>query len=170
MFFKKGIFKPVSSVQRTIKFKPKLFSREKQNAPVLNKSCYLYQLDTESIVPDPEKLKNSFFTKEPIESQVKDKTNVQQHVNIDLHIEAINDHYENLSNEEILHIQLSLFEEKINDAIIKGIDSITFIHGVGNGTLRREIHKRLGEFKEISYFEDAQKEKFGYGATKVTIR
>jgi dsDNA-specific endonuclease/ATPase MutS2 len=50
------------------------------------------------------------------------------------------------------------------------MDEIIFIHGVGNGVLRNAIHKRLSGNKNVQYFEDAQKEKFGYGATKVRIK
>jgi dsDNA-specific endonuclease/ATPase MutS2 len=50
------------------------------------------------------------------------------------------------------------------------MDEIIFIHGVGNGTLRNELHKRLSGHKNVKYYEDAQKEKFGYGATKVKIK
>jgi dsDNA-specific endonuclease/ATPase MutS2 len=50
------------------------------------------------------------------------------------------------------------------------MDEITFIHGVGNGVLRDSIHKRLSGNKNVQYYEDVQKDKFGYGATKVKIK
>jgi dsDNA-specific endonuclease/ATPase MutS2 len=50
------------------------------------------------------------------------------------------------------------------------MDEIIFIHGVGNGVLRTEIHKRLSKNKQVEYFKDAMKEKFGYGATLVKIK
>ncbi len=50
------------------------------------------------------------------------------------------------------------------------MDEITFVHGVGSGTLRREIQKRLSGMKSILYFQDAQREKFGYGATLVRLK
>jgi dsDNA-specific endonuclease/ATPase MutS2 len=50
------------------------------------------------------------------------------------------------------------------------MQEITFIHGVGNGTLRHQIHKQLSQMAEQLTFKDAQKEKFGYGATKVVFK
>jgi dsDNA-specific endonuclease/ATPase MutS2 len=47
---------------------------------------------------------------------------------------------------------------------------IIFIHGAGNGTLRKEIHRQLSRNKDIKFFEEAQKEKFGYGATLVRLK
>jgi dsDNA-specific endonuclease/ATPase MutS2 len=49
------------------------------------------------------------------------------------------------------------------------MDEITFIHGIGNGVLRKEIHKYLSHLGNIKYFQDTQKSRFGYGATLVRI-
>ena len=43
--------------------------------------------------------------------------------------------------------------------------SLKVIHGIGSGKLRSEIHKRLSQRKEVKYFEDGDKEKFGFGST-----
>mgnify|MGYP001801331685 FL=1 len=70
----------------------------------------------------------------------------------------------------MLELQLTTFEEKLDQAIATGMDEITFIHGVGSGVLRDAIHKRLSTMKNINYFQDAMREKFGYGATRVRIK
>ncbi|RUA33472.1 MAG: DNA mismatch repair protein MutS, partial [Bacteroidetes bacterium] len=69
-----------------------------------------------------------------------------------------------------LKIQLAKFEEKLNEAFMAGLDEIIFIHGVGNGVLRNNIHKQLSQHQNIQFFKDAHKEKFGYGATLVKIK
>src|SRR4051794_12108172 len=89
---------------------------------------------------------------------------------IDLHIEQLSGDKARMSNTEILKIQLDAFEKQLENAIASGMQEITFIHGIGNGTLRLELHKRLGRHPHVQYYEDAQKEKFGYGATKVKIK
>jgi DNA-nicking Smr family endonuclease len=38
------------------------------------------------------------------------------------------------------------------------------------GLLKNELHRRLGKNQHVQYFKDAQKEKFGYGATLVKIK
>lgn len=74
-----------------------------------------------------------------------------------------------MSNSEILRIQLEAFEKNLDQAIASGMDQITFIHGIGNGVLRKEIHKRLSQIQNIKYFQDTQKDNWGYGATLVRI-
>ena len=74
-----------------------------------------------------------------------------------------------MSNSEILRIQLEQFEKNLDQAIASGMDEITFIHGIGNGVLRKEIHKRLSQIQNIKYFQDTQKDQWGYGATLVRI-
>lgn len=88
---------------------------------------------------------------------------------IDLHIEKLTDNPQSLSPAEMLSIQISRFQQAMERAVEIGMPEITFIHGVGAGVLRTEIHRRLAANKSIKYFEDAQKEKFGYGATKVKL-
>ena len=90
---------------------------------------------------------------------------------VDLHIDAL------LPNGtggrtpgDLLKLQLDTFEKMLESAIANGMSDITFIHGVGSGALRTELHKRLGQHPNVKFFEDAQKQKFGYGATKVTIK
>jgi dsDNA-specific endonuclease/ATPase MutS2 len=70
----------------------------------------------------------------------------------------------------LLTLQLHTFEKNLENAIASGMSDITFIHGAGSGALRSELHRRLGQHPNVKFFEDAQKQKFGYGATKVTIK
>ena len=89
---------------------------------------------------------------------------------VDLHIEELTDTYDSMNNGEMIELQLQTFEEKLDQAIATGMDEITFVHGVGSGVLRREIQKRLSQMKNIMHFQDAMREKFGYGATLVRIK
>ena len=75
-----------------------------------------------------------------------------------------------MAKSEKLSLQIKTFEQKLENAIAAGLDEITFIHGSGNGVLRDELHRRLGKEQHVQYFKDAQKEKFGYGATLVKIK
>ena len=75
-----------------------------------------------------------------------------------------------MSNAEKIQLQLNTFEQQLNYAIASGMDEITFIHGVGNGVLRKEIHKILSQNNNLKFFQDTQKSNFGYGATLVKIK
>jgi hypothetical protein len=90
---------------------------------------------------------------------------------VDLHIEKLSEQVDKLSNNEKLQLQLTTFEKSLENAYAHGYDSITFIHGIGNGILKNEIHKRISKnTKIVKSFEDAQKEKFGYGATLIYFK
>ncbi|WP_216726361.1 Smr/MutS family protein [Hymenobacter siberiensis] len=90
---------------------------------------------------------------------------------LDLHLEALRpDNTEELSNTAILRLQLDAFEDALSRALATNMHEIVFIHGMGNGVLRKEIHRQLSRNKDIKFFEDARKEKFGFGATLVRLK
>ena len=90
---------------------------------------------------------------------------------VDLHFEALRpDNKEEMSNTAILRLQLDAFEDTLSRALAVNMHEIVFIHGMGNGVLRKEIHRQLSRNKDIKFFEDARKEKFGFGATLVRLK
>lgn len=168
---------PIRPEKINLKIKSKHFQKDKVEIPFLNKKGYLLPLSQaikESIEPekiDPEKLKNSFFKgSQAAENFNNTVTNNSKVPEIDLHIESIDPNYEHLPKEDILRIQLAKFDEKLNEAFMAGLDEIIFIHGVGNGVLRNNIHKQLSQHHNVQFFKDTHKEKFGYGATLVKIK
>jgi hypothetical protein len=88
---------------------------------------------------------------------------------IDLHAEALGIDV-NLANSDILLKQVQVFKQKLENAIAHNFFDITFIHGVGNGVLKNEIYKCLQHYAEVDFFEDAQRSKFGYGATRIVLK
>ena len=90
---------------------------------------------------------------------------------VDLHLEALRPaSQEELSNTAILRLQLDAFEDALSRALATNMHEIVFIHGMGNGVLRKEIHRQLSRNKDIKFFEDSRKEKFGFGATLVRLK
>lgn len=85
---------------------------------------------------------------------------------VDLHIECILPNHSHLTNGEKIDLQLQTFERCLDAAIASGQLEITFVHGIGSGVLRKEIHKKLKMNKQIKSFSDAQYDK---GATLVKI-
>ena len=87
---------------------------------------------------------------------------------IDLHIEELMDSHKNLTNYEILSIQLERFEKELQYALSNGIKKLIVIHGVGNGKLKQEILAILKTVDGIEYFDASYKD-YGYGATEIRI-
>lgn len=144
-------------------------SGQETRLPMLGSSGILIALNDQMTLPDPEVLKEALFTGEP-EVRRKDLIKKKSIQEVDLHIEVLVDDSQLLDSEDILNIQLSEFNTCLENAVINGADQIIFIHGVGNGILRNKIHKKLSQYPHTKYFEDARKEKFGYGATKVHLK
>ena len=154
---------------KKIDIKPKVLHRKQQNIPLLKSTGILINLTEEVVKPDPELIKQAFYN-DKTDLPEKETSGKPVSKEVDLHIEALVEDNSGLNTDEILQIQLSHFEESLERAVMSGIDQITFIHGVGRGTLRNKIHKFLSQYPHIKYYQDVNKEKFGYGATKVQLK
>jgi hypothetical protein len=89
---------------------------------------------------------------------------------VDLHIEKIEPRWKEIDSSEYIKMQMSQFIKVLEAAIVNQMSEITFIHGVGNYILKNEIHRILSKHKHVEFFKEAQKNKFGYGATLVKLK
>ena len=82
---------------------------------------------------------------------------------MDLHIKD----FDKFEFQEILFKQIKLIESFIDKALINGLSEIVFIHGIGAGTLKKELHLILKNHKFVRHYENKYSPKYGYGATFV---
>ena len=169
------------------------FFKQKTTLPVLNQPGFQTQLDEDAAMPGkpgesssqqqaansapaqprmttirPDELKAEMLKPKsnPTGVSIERPTSV-----VDLHIEELLPNGPgNRTPADLLKLQLDTFERSLENAVASGMSDVTFIHGIGSGALRSELHRRLGQHPNVKFFEDAQKQKFGYGATKVTIK
>ena len=87
---------------------------------------------------------------------------------VDLHIEKLVSSKKNLSNYDILNIQIETAKRQLEFAILKRFPKVVFIHGVGEGILKADLNFLLGRYGNIK-FQEANYQKYGQGATEVTI-
>ena len=87
---------------------------------------------------------------------------------IDLHIENLLDHWNNMSNGEIVVHQLKIARQSIDEAILQGKHRLVIIHGVGNGTLKSEVHKLIKSYYGLR-IEEGHFLVYGAGATLVHL-
>ena len=89
---------------------------------------------------------------------------------VDLHASELLDNTKGMSPADILNYQLDIFRKTLKEHELKKGMKIVFIHGKGEGVLRRalinELHYRFKSFQH----QDASFREYGYGATQVTIR
>lgn len=132
------------------------------------------------LVIDAQQLKSEMYRhEEPV-----DKTRVQKLqpmpivkrrgdedvVVVDLHIDALLDTTAGMSKGDMLNYQVDVFRKTLAKYRDKKGQRIVFIHGKGDGVLRRALVSDLSyRYKSYSY-QDASFQEYGYGATQVTIK
>jgi hypothetical protein len=89
---------------------------------------------------------------------------------VDLHADALLDTTAGMSAGDILNYQLDVFRRTLKEHADKKGQRIVFVHGKGEGVLRRAlINDLVYRFKHYTY-QDASFQEYGYGATQVTIK
>ena len=86
---------------------------------------------------------------------------------VDLHINKLTKSTRNMDNYDMLNLQLDTAKNKVEFAISKRISKVVFIHGVGEGVLKLELHRLLNKYP-IKFY-DASYKKYGLGATEVYV-
>lgn len=168
LFNKSGRHREKNPFFKSIKFKSRRFFRDTQNIPVKGTKGFVFQIDAEFGQNIHQELSDNIEKNR--EKVVLEASGESIPDEIDLHFEVLAVEAGDLPESQILPYQLEYFEKKLDQAISEGKSEITFIHGVGNGKLRMEMHRILSRNTQIRSYKDAQKEKFGYGATMVLIK
>lgn len=127
---------------------------------------YPEKIETEKI--DVSRLGNSGFRMYEA-GKIKDNLPPARSV-VDLHIEKLNDNWQQLSNFEILTAQLSHFEKYYELAVAHHQPTLIIIHGIGEGKLRDEIHERLKYKNEVKSYVNQFHPLYGFGATEIYFK
>lgn len=90
-------------------------------------------------------------------------------VEVDLHINELLDDTTGMGNAEMLNYQLDVFRKTLDEYKNRKGQRIVFIHGKGDGVLRRAILDELKRKYKTYQSQDASFREYGFGATMVTI-
>jgi len=93
-----------------------------------------------------------------------------QIVEIDLHVSELLDDTSGMGSGEILNYQLDKFREVMEQYKDKREQRIVFIHGKGDGVLRKALVEELKRKYPKAKYQDASFQEYGFGATMVTIK
>ena len=167
--------------EKTIKIKPKQFFSKVKNHSFTTVPCYTFELLKQFKEKEEEDLKT--YTKRNIEhekedkfynyvrvhkvSQIEDRAEFSEE--IDLHIEMLTASYGKMSPAEMLHLQIQVFEEYLDQAIRLGLPKVYIIHGLGKGRLRKDIQKKLSQNPYVRMYTNEHHPKYGFGATEVYL-
>lgn len=91
-------------------------------------------------------------------------------VEIDLHIDELLDSTAGMDNKAMLECQLHEFRKVMDQNLSHKNQKIVFIHGKGDGVLRKAILEELKRSYSSCIYQDASFQEYGFGATMITIR
>lgn len=116
-------------------------------------------------------INNSLFKEKILDNKPKKSLFKQDKkeiiLEVDLHINKLVKSSKKMDNYDMLNLQLDVAKNKIEFALTKRIPKIVFIHGVGEGVLKSELHRVLNKYP-VKYY-DASYKKYGLGATEVYV-
>lgn len=171
-----------TQLDKSLKIKPKQFLKKVKNHSFTTIPCYTYELTKEFIDgKEEEDLKS--YTKRNIKKEEEEKfyNYVKVHkVNkiedkaefakeIDLHIEKLTADYKTMLPKEMLQLQMQIFDEYLDQAVRLGMSKVYVIHGLGKGSLRNAIQKRLVRNPYVRMYQNNHHPKYGFGATEVYL-
>lgn len=145
---------------------------------ILNENAFVAEMGnmeymrmiSKSIPKSEEAHKTSFKAK----SATEERSLIEYHkvapleAEIDLHISALMDDYSHLKAHDILQKQLDYFNRCLEDAMRHQYKKVIFIHGIGNGTLKKQLKDELRGYDEIEV-RDGSFQHYGYGAIEIKI-
>ncbi|MDD2961946.1 MAG: DUF2027 domain-containing protein [Muribaculaceae bacterium] len=124
---------------------------------------------------DPQQLKNAIIEQQHIDVPqrrpvIRNQKNTKEIIECDLHINSLLETTAGLSNSDMLNVQLDKFRETMNANIKKHGTKIVFIHGKGEGVLRKAVIDELKKKYPHCEAQDASFKEYGFGATLVKIK
>jgi hypothetical protein len=96
-----------------------------------------------------------------------EKARKEQRYEVDLHIEKLVANWRTLSPGTMLEVQRTACQKALELAISTHQERMVFIHGMGSGRLKKEIHSILNQTKGVYKFVSDYDTRYGYGATEV---
>lgn len=108
--------------------------------------------------------------KERVTAKQAHKKNKDEILEIDLHAHEVLDTTSGLSAANIKDYQMQVFNKTMQEHIDEKGKRIVFIHGKGDGVLRKAIIDELKYRYKTCDYQDASFQQYGFGATMVTIR
>ena len=179
--FKPGrtfLMKPAMCVELrldTVKFYKLHAFRESVFFDVPSLMCDIVSNDepARQMLANADELKEAFWKKkeagQPKPAQKKQPVAKPEILEVDLHASELLDSTAGMSNSEILNYQLDKFREVMEQHKARRGQKIVFIHGKGDGVLRKAVIDELKRRYKSCLYQDASFREYGFGATLVTI-
>ena len=107
--------------------------------------------------------------KEKAAARIEHKKSKNEILEIDLHAHELLDTTAGMSKGDIKDYQMQVFRQTMQSHLHEKGRKIVFIHGKGEGVLRKAIADELKHSFKTCEYQDASFQQYGFGATMVTI-
>lgn len=143
--------------------------------PALMYDVVKNDLPAKQVYVSAEDLQDALMKKKTVEHLSVPRTIVKRGgkneiIEVDLHIGELLDDTHGMSNREMLNYQLDKFREVMEQYKNKREQRIVFIHGKGDGVLRKALLDEMKRKYSACKTQDASFQEYGFGATMVTIK
>lgn len=143
--------------------------------PALMYDVVKNDLPAKQVYVSAEDLQDALMKKKTVEHPSAPRTIVKRGgkneiIEVDLHIGELLDDTHGMSNREMLNYQLDKFREVMEQYKNKREQRIVFIHGKGDGVLRKALLDEMERKYSACKTQDASFQEYGFGATMVTIK
>lgn len=143
--------------------------------PALMYDVVKNDLPAKLVYVSAEDLQDALMKKKTVEHPSAPRTIVKRGgkneiIEVDLHIGELLDDTHGMSNREMLNYQLDKFREVMEQYKNKREQRIVFIHGKGDGVLRKALLDEMKRKYSACKTQDASFQEYGFGATMVTIK
>ena len=143
--------------------------------PALMYDVVKNDLPAKQVYVSAEDLQDALMKKKTVEHPSAPRTIVKRGgkneiIEVDLHIGELLDGTHGMSNREMLNYQLDKFREVMEQYKNKREQRIVFIHGKGDGVLRKALLDEMKRKYSACKTQDASFQEYGFGATMVTIK
>jgi len=181
IFVKNELGKIIAPLNKSFQIKGAKFYQENnfKHLDILDSNALIVELVQmeyqEMISKNPQQEKDSVPVEEPKAKVKKQKSLIHDYkigpleAEIDLHISALVDDFSHMKPHEIVSHQMDYFNKTLEDAMLNQFEKIIYIHGIGNGTLKKKLKDELRDYEEIEV-RDASFNRYGYGAIELKIK
>ena len=107
--------------------------------------------------------------KEKTRARLEHKKDKNEILEVDLHAHELLDTMAGMSKGDIKEYQMQVFRRTMQEHMNEKGRRIVFIHGKGEGVLRKAITDELKHSFKTCEYQDASFQQYGFGATMVTI-
>ncbi len=154
---------PHSPVQRELPWDKGRLLKPSKFLKLLNKDGWTFSIREDQQFKDVNAIEKNEFVK----IKKADEAKPRMEGEVDLHIEELVKRPYLLKPSEMLKAQVDHFQKTLDKAIMENYASLVAIHGVGEGKLKKEVHKIVKTVKEVKAVEQGDVKKYGNGATKI---